>query len=229
MRGFRMSGVSRGFFAMPGSSSIRRTRGCGGGLVEAAARGHRRMRIRLCMAGALTRGRPRSRSHFFALSNRTVKIAMEAVTQVSCTSGSLWAGHPMAFTNHAVRGRKDEELMQTISVRLLAPDNVGDYRKIRLAALKSAPQSFGGSYEEEASLPICAFEERLRDASVFGGYIDGEISGIAGFSRGIGKKREHKGTLWESSSPLARASAASARHFWTPQSNTGPRWLSRSH
>ncbi|AOJ73325.1 MULTISPECIES: GNAT family N-acetyltransferase [Burkholderia] len=83
-----------------------------------------------------------------------------------------------------------------IEIRRLRAAHAADYRAIRLAALKDAPDAFGSTYEAEAARPPVAFAERLDSAIVFGAYVDGAIAGMAGFKRQEGAKERHKGFLW---------------------------------
>ncbi|KVD89689.1 GCN5 family acetyltransferase [Burkholderia sp. ABCPW 14] len=84
----------------------------------------------------------------------------------------------------------------SVEVRRLLAAHAADYRAIRLAALRDAPDAFGSTYDAEAARPLVAFAERLAGAIVFGAYVDGRIAGMAGFKRLAGAKARHKGFLW---------------------------------
>lgn len=87
-------------------------------------------------------------------------------------------------------------MVQPFEIRRLEVADVEDYRAIRLAALRTEPESFGALYEVEAALPIASFVERLESGIVFGAYAGGRIVGVAGFRRETGAKERHKGVVW---------------------------------
>lgn len=78
--------------------------------------------------------------------------------------------------------------------------DVEDYRTIRLAALKDAPDAFGSTYEAEVGLSTEAFAERLATTIVLGAYAgtgsDARIIGMVGFKRQTMAKLAHKGFVW---------------------------------
>jgi ribosomal protein S18 acetylase RimI-like enzyme len=86
--------------------------------------------------------------------------------------------------------------MPPLATRRLAPADATDFRLIRLAALRDAPEVFGSTYEAEAMLTEDIFMARLETNIVFGAYADGRIMGMAGFRQEIGQKICHKGFLW---------------------------------
>lgn len=82
-------------------------------------------------------------------------------------------------------------------VRQLKTFDAAIYRKLRLEGLKSNPEAFGASFDEEASRPLRWFEEGLEGNMVFGGCTsDGALVGMAGFRVLTGAKSSHKGVLW---------------------------------
>lgn len=85
---------------------------------------------------------------------------------------------------------------QSPLLRLLGPDDARDYRDIRLAALKNAPDAFGSTYEEEHTLSVEAFAQQVEASTIFGAYLDKRIGGMAGFARQQGRKSAHKGLIW---------------------------------
>jgi ribosomal protein S18 acetylase RimI-like enzyme len=87
---------------------------------------------------------------------------------------------------------KDRAAMPSVEVRRLEVADVEDYRRIRLAALRTEPQAFGSTYEVEAVRPVAAFAERLTTSTVFGAYDGGRIVGVAGFKQEDGQKDRHK-------------------------------------
>ncbi|CAJ0791958.1 GNAT family N-acetyltransferase [Ralstonia holmesii] len=92
---------------------------------------------------------------------------------------------------------------QAVVIRRLSSANaadVADYRAIRLAALKDAPDAFGSTYEAEVGLSMEAFAERLATTIVLGAYEgdggDARIVGMAGFKQQTLAKLAHKGFVW---------------------------------
>ncbi len=92
---------------------------------------------------------------------------------------------------------------QAVVIRQLSSANaadVADYRAIRLAALKDAPDAFGSTYEAEVGLSMEAFAERLATTIVLGAYEgdggDARIVGMAGFKQQTLAKLAHKGFVW---------------------------------
>lgn len=80
-------------------------------------------------------------------------------------------------------------------IRLLGLADAQDFRDIRLSALKESPEMFGSTYACEEKLSIEVFEARLRDAMVFGAYIDKEIVGLSVLKQDGGPKDAHKAYL----------------------------------
>lgn len=84
-------------------------------------------------------------------------------------------------------------------VRPLMGADAAAYRELRLEALRTHPDAFGASHEEEAAWPLAAFAERLTPplpGRVFGGFADGQLQGTAGFHAYGGAKTRHIGLLW---------------------------------
>ena len=79
--------------------------------------------------------------------------------------------------------------------RLLASD-LEDYRKVRLEALRNEPESFGSTYDIEASRTLAEHAKRVASSAVFGAYFDDTIVGMIGFKREDGPKDAHKGRVW---------------------------------
>ena len=59
------------------------------------------------------------------------------------------------------------------TIRRLAAADAAAYRELRLEALRTHPESFGASWEDESSRPVTWFVERLQGNVVFGGTLDG--------------------------------------------------------
>jgi ribosomal protein S18 acetylase RimI-like enzyme len=84
----------------------------------------------------------------------------------------------------------------SIALRRLRPEDVDDYVRIRLLALRTDPESFGSLHDVEAARPVEEHAKRLAGSMVFGAY-DGEtIVGMAGFRQETGRRDVHKATVW---------------------------------
>jgi ribosomal protein S18 acetylase RimI-like enzyme len=85
-----------------------------------------------------------------------------------------------------------------ILIRILEPSDAQAFRELRLEALTVAPEAFGASYEEDASLPLETIRTRLSASPnvVFGAFAEHALIGMAGFSVHDRVKARHKGVLW---------------------------------
>lgn len=84
-------------------------------------------------------------------------------------------------------------------VRPLVVADAPAFRALRLEALRTHPEAFGASHDDEAARPLASFAERLAPAApsrVFGGFAEGELRGMAGFLAYGGEKKRHIGLLW---------------------------------
>lgn len=75
------------------------------------------------------------------------------------------------------------------------------FRTIRLAALQTAPDAFGSTYDREAGWPVSAFADWLSSSAVFGAWDDRRpvgrhLVGMAGFKQEAGPKVAHKAFVW---------------------------------
>ena len=92
--------------------------------------------------------------------------------------------------------------MDSLNIRALTEDDAGDFRRLRLRALKEQPNAFGSSYEAESAQPLEAVAGRMRrtaaspDDFTLGAYREGELVGMVGFFREQREKMRHKGTIW---------------------------------
>ena len=86
--------------------------------------------------------------------------------------------------------------MHPATLRRLGPDDLADYRHIRLTALATAPDAFTSTYDAEAARPDVEHIERLLTSSVFGAYLDGRIVGMLGCRRYDSARETHKAFLW---------------------------------
>jgi GNAT superfamily N-acetyltransferase len=85
-----------------------------------------------------------------------------------------------------------------IVIRILEPSDAEGFRDLRLEALTVAPEAFGASYEEDASLPLETIRARLSASPnvIFGAFADDDLIGMAGFAVYDRVKARHKGLLW---------------------------------
>lgn len=86
--------------------------------------------------------------------------------------------------------------MHPASIRRLGPDDLVDYRHIRLTALVTSPEAFSSTYDAEAARPDVEHIERLVTSSVFGAYVDGRIVGMLGCRCQSSARETHKAFLW---------------------------------
>ena len=100
----------------------------------------------------------------------------------------------------------------SFEVRPLRADEPALYRDIRLEALRTHPEAFGASFDNEAAQPLAFFSGRLANNVIFGGFQDQTLLGTAGFMLQSGAKREHKGMFWGMYvRPAARGTGLSRR------------------
>jgi RimJ/RimL family protein N-acetyltransferase len=85
-----------------------------------------------------------------------------------------------------------------IKVRRLETLDVPSYRELRLEALKSHPEAFSSSWEDEVDKPASWWTERLETSVVLGGWIDDSplLLGVAGLRVHTATKLLHRGVLW---------------------------------
>lgn len=81
-------------------------------------------------------------------------------------------------------------------IRRLLTADAQAFRELRLEALQMYPDSFGSTYETEATKPLDYFIERLEKNSVFGGFDGQKLAGVIGFYQQSGPKDKHKGVIW---------------------------------
>ena len=91
--------------------------------------------------------------------------------------------------------------MENLDIRPLAEADADDFVRLRLRALKEHPEAFGSSYEEERIRPSGEVAAPLRrptdapDDFTLGAFREGQLVGIASFSREIGQKVRHRGAV----------------------------------
>ena len=86
-----------------------------------------------------------------------------------------------------------------ITVRVLQESDAEDVRRVRLQAIQEHPEAFGASYDEDASLDISVWQDRLRNGLPnnvsFGAFIDDELVGICHLGRYNRMKSHHRFAL----------------------------------
>ena len=92
-------------------------------------------------------------------------------------------------------GRRAIGLKAAPVIRQLTADDAAAYRDIRLEGLRNAPTAFGSSFEAESKSTLADFAGTVTRSYVAGAWIDGVLSGIAGFYPLTGKAA-HRGNIW---------------------------------
>ena len=92
----------------------------------------------------------------------------------------------------------EEGSRTSIEIRRLSASDAAGYRSLRLHGLRSHPEAFSASWEEEAAQPLSWFSDRLDRNVVFGGGPMGASlpTGILGLHVSDNAKQRHKGILW---------------------------------
>lgn len=85
--------------------------------------------------------------------------------------------------------------MSEAVVRLLAPGDEDVFRALRIEALTRDAATFASDAGVEAGRPLEWFAGRIAEG-VLGAFVDGELVGMAGYSRFTNPKQKHKATLW---------------------------------
>nr|WP_153458382.1 GNAT family N-acetyltransferase [Sinorhizobium fredii] len=83
----------------------------------------------------------------------------------------------------------------TVSIRLLGPNDVETFRRIRLEALRTEPDSFASSAEDWEKLPEDEWRRRVTDNPVFVAFHADEPVGIMGLLRQRASKMVHRATV----------------------------------
>jgi len=84
----------------------------------------------------------------------------------------------------------------TIDVRKLNAADAEAFQSVRLEGLANHRCEFGTAFEEEVHLPMAEIERRLDEGQIFGAFLDGRLSAIAGFRRYDRLKKRHKAELF---------------------------------
>ena len=80
-------------------------------------------------------------------------------------------------------------------IRLLGPDDVDLFRRIRLEALRSEPDAFASTAEQWEALPEEEWRRRLIDNPVFGAFDGDDIVGLMGLWPERAVKTAHRATI----------------------------------
>lgn len=81
-------------------------------------------------------------------------------------------------------------------VRQLAASDWKQWKDIRLEALKTSPESFASSYEEELAWQDSEFKDGLSKNQIFGVFINDAIVSCGGFYCLNELKTKHRGVIW---------------------------------
>lgn len=90
-------------------------------------------------------------------------------------------------------------MIETVSLRPLAEADLDSYRRLRLEALKDAPNAFGSSYETEVGLRASQYRDRLARSAenyILGAWTPDGLVGMVGFVRETAPNRRHVGSIW---------------------------------
>ena len=83
-----------------------------------------------------------------------------------------------------------------LTMRRLARADAEDFRRIRLAALQTAPEAFGSTFAVESGRTIEGFIEGLETSHVVGAYRGSAIVGMIGLRQESGARMAHKAFIW---------------------------------
>jgi ribosomal protein S18 acetylase RimI-like enzyme len=104
---------------------------------------------------------------------------------------------PASDTIRVISSLIGDRAMDIADIRVcrLAGDDAGQYRDIRLEALRCNPEAFGSSFAAESVNPVGWFADRLSRSFVLGAFRGTELVGIAALIVQTGDKMAHKGSL----------------------------------
>lgn len=86
--------------------------------------------------------------------------------------------------------------MPSAPIRRLVRDDAAAFRDLRLEGLRSHPNAFGASFEEEGERSVEWFADRLEGGFVLGGGEGARLDGTAGVYVPHDLKARHKAHLW---------------------------------
>ena len=81
-------------------------------------------------------------------------------------------------------------------IRPLTPSDAVAYRAIRLEGLKLNPEAFSSTFARENAMGLDWFAERITKGNVFGGFVEDDLVGVAGYRPHEGAKVSHKAGFW---------------------------------
>jgi RimJ/RimL family protein N-acetyltransferase len=81
-------------------------------------------------------------------------------------------------------------------IRLLTLADAPRYRDIRLEGLRLNPEAFSSTFAREDAMSLAWFEERIVKGNIFGGFVEGELIGVAGYWPQEGAQVCHKAGFW---------------------------------
>lgn len=84
----------------------------------------------------------------------------------------------------------------SLSVRLLTVNDAEIFRTLRLRAMQEEPSAFCEAYEDAIAWPLERFEKHFENGWIAGAFMAGAMVGATGLYRHLGRKVQHKGTVW---------------------------------
>lgn len=89
-----------------------------------------------------------------------------------------------------------DKTTHNFNIRLLQSADWQIWKSIRLEAVKTHPEAFGGSYEEESLFEDAHFKKDLTKSDIFGAFSKDNLIGTAGFFTLQLTKMQHRGSLF---------------------------------
>ncbi|MDO8297732.1 MAG: GNAT family N-acetyltransferase [Caulobacter sp.] len=86
--------------------------------------------------------------------------------------------------------------MTEVAIRRLTANDVHAFRALRIEAMTAEPETFGTDLAEERAKSVETSAATLAATALFGSFVDGELVGMAGFSRLKPLRERHKGLVW---------------------------------
>ena len=87
-----------------------------------------------------------------------------------------------------------------VLIRKMVKADAEAYRDLRLRALQTNPEAFGGSIEESLQQDIEFFRNRIPEPDsenvIFVAEVDGQLLGMMGLMRNDRQKSKHRATVW---------------------------------
>ncbi len=87
-------------------------------------------------------------------------------------------------------------IQNPIYIRALNQSDWLDWRTLRLEALRTTPEAYGSSFEEESAWSAWEFQACIRRNTLFGAFFHDTLVGGAGFFIHSPLKTRHKGVMW---------------------------------